>query len=282
MLSLLLKVVKAFFASLNLHLSKKSTWLARESLIKSLGIEIHRIRFIELVKTSGLPDGFQHFLQQNLSFSNSQMNQDLLALYLFSGESGFFCEVGGGDGITYSNTKILEDRGWQGVIVEPSKKNILKIRKSRKAKLVTKLAWSKSAEYLTFVETKNLELSTIDTLVTSDNNAPDRSDVLSIYKVETITLTQIFEEAHAPARPEYLSLDTEGSELEILRGLDFDRFTPLLISCEHNFTPQRDLILELLTLKGYTRIFVDFSRHDDWYLLETFANSLEVNVLNRI
>ena len=49
--------------------------------------------------------------------------------------------------------------------------------------------------------------------------------------------------------------------------LDFDRYRFKVITCEHNHTPQREKIFDLLTSKGYVRKLEDVSKWDDWYVL---------------
>jgi hypothetical protein len=64
-----------------------------------------------------------------------------------------------------------------------------------------------------------------------------------------------------------LSMDTEGSEFEILKNFDFKEFKFDLILVEHNNTFKRELLKELLARNGYARI--NFSERDieDWYAL---------------
>ena len=70
----------------------------------------------------------------------------------------------------------------------------------------------------------------------------------------------------APRNMEYLSIDTEGSEYDILSQLDFDRYMFGVITCEHNFLPAREQIHRLLTSHGYVRKLEDISKFDDWYV----------------
>jgi len=62
----------------------------------------------------------------------------------------------------------------------------------------------------------------------------------------------------------YLSLDTEGSELEILKSVDFQKYIFGLIDVEHNYVePRRSQIKNLLTSNGY--IYIRENRWDDCY-----------------
>ncbi len=86
--------------------------------------------------------------------------------------------------------------------------------------------------------------------------------------VETISLNDLLLEHGAPRHVDFLSVDTEGSEFEILNALDFDRWRPRTIAVEHNFTPLREKLFDLLSAQGYRRMWEGFSRFDDWYVLD--------------
>ena len=66
---------------------------------------------------------------------------------------------------------------------------------------------------------------------------------------------------------DYLSIDTECSELAILQSLDFDKWSFRIITVEHNFSAKtRDSIHALLTSRGYQRALSEISLFDDWYV----------------
>jgi hypothetical protein len=85
--------------------------------------------------------------------------------------------------------------------------------------------------------------------------------------VRTISLNDLLQKHNAPAEIDYLSIDTEGSEFEILNAFDFSKHRVKVITCEHNYTEMREKIFKLLTENGYSRIYVEFSGFDDWYVL---------------
>ncbi|WP_199925172.1 FkbM family methyltransferase [Neorhizobium sp. SOG26] len=70
----------------------------------------------------------------------------------------------------------------------------------------------------------------------------------------------------APRQIDYLSIDTEGSEFDILQAFDFGEYEFGIITCEHNYTPQREKIHDLLVANGYVRVWEKVSRFDDWYI----------------
>ena len=88
----------------------------------------------------------------------------------------------------------------------------------------------------------------------------------------TITLNDLLEQSNAPLYIDYLSLDTEGSELEILKSVDFSRYKFGIIDVEHNFVePRRSQIRNLLESNGYK--FNVENNFDDNYILIQKNNS---------
>jgi len=84
--------------------------------------------------------------------------------------------------------------------------------------------------------------------------------------VQTVSLEDLLKKNNAPKYIDYLSIDTEGSEYEILSAFNFDEFNIKVITVEHNFTHQRELIFTLLTKHGYKRKYDYVSEFDDWYV----------------
>jgi hypothetical protein len=79
-------------------------------------------------------------------------------------------------------------------------------------------------------------------------------------------LQDLLTEHKAPEVIDFASIDTEGSEFEILNAFDFSRWRFRVMVIEHNFAPQRQNIHALLTQHGYRRVHEPVSRFDDWYL----------------
>jgi FkbM family methyltransferase len=182
-------------------------------------------------------------------------------------KGGYFVEFGATNGIDLSNTYLLETEfSWTGILAEPARVWERELRANRPTTVIETLCvWKDSNSSLVFNETDSPELSTVDSFSNKDSHRNSRREGRK-YEAKTITLRDLLIKHHAPKYVDYLSVDTEGSEFEILNAFNFDEFSFGVISVEHNFTPQRELIFALLTSNGYKRIFEDFSEWDDWYV----------------
>ena len=199
--------------------------------------------------------------------SKSQLRQDLLVVYLENfKKGGYFVEFGATNGIDLSNTYLLETEfEWKGILAEPALCWHSQLQTNRKVHIEKKCVWSNSGDYLEFNETPIPEFSTVSSFSNSDTHESARKRGKN-YTVETISLNDLLEKYLAPRYIDYLSIDTEGSEYEILSALDFEKYSFGVITCEHNFTPQREKIQALLESHGYARKFVEVSEIDDWYV----------------
>ncbi len=200
--------------------------------------------------------------------SYSQLKQDIVALIISNYKNnGYFVEFGACDGIHFSNTLMLEKNyNWTGILAEPSKIYHSDLIKNRSSLVDFRAVYSVSKKILTFKEADQSDLSGITEHFQEDNHY-DKRLLGNEYQVETISLNDLLAEYNAPKMIDYLSLDTEGSEFEILKFFDFSRYSINFISVEHNFvTDQRLLINQLLENNGFVKILEKYSSFDDWYI----------------
>ena len=212
-------------------------------------------------------EAFLAFCYKNCHRSSAQLFQDLFVAYQGrEKKQGFFVEFGATDGVDLSNSLLLEkEYQWRGILAEPGRSWREKLQRNRSCVIDTRCVWSKSGETLLFNETPLPELSTIEAFSGSDCHAPARVGGTH-YPVSTISLNDLLVEHAAPRQLDNLSIDTEGSELEILRAFDFDRHDVSILTVEHNLAPAREDIRLLLEAKGYARKFEALSQWDDWYV----------------
>lgn len=85
--------------------------------------------------------------------------------------------------------------------------------------------------------------------------------------VETVSLNDLLDQHKAPAVIDYMSIDTEGSELDIIAPLDFTRHRPMILTIEHNDNAAKVTKLKtLLEPKGYRHVLERFSQIDSWFV----------------
>ena len=199
--------------------------------------------------------------------SYSQFLQDLWVTYeLPQLRDGFFVEFGAANGVRSSNSCYLErELGWNGILAEPARVWRDALLAERRCFIDTRCVWTVSGERLVFNEASIALHSTIDAFSDSDRLAHTRADG-ERYEVETVSLNDLLAHWKAPRRIDYMSIDTEGSELAILQAFDFDRHDVRLVSVEHNYTDKRQPLHDLLTSKGFRRKFEQLSNVDDWYV----------------
>jgi FkbM family methyltransferase len=224
------------------------------------------IQDLEFIRALG-PANYEPIISL-LSKSKSQLRQDLFVLSEANYKrGGYFVEFGAADGIDLSNTYLLETGfSWSGILAEPARVWEKKLQVNRpNSSIETLCVWKDSNSNLLFNETEHPELSVIDSFSDKDGHSNSRRAVRK-YEVQTISLNDLLRKHQAPKYIDYLSIDVEGAEYEILNAFDFKEFDFGIITIEHNYTPQRDLILELLARNGYKRKFEDISYFDDWYV----------------
>ena len=198
--------------------------------------------------------------------SYSQLSQDLKVIEFYNNkEGGFFIEIGASDVIQLSNTCLLETKyKWKGICCEPIPVRFLKLVKNRPNSICyDEAVYNQSGLTLTFDISNNYDLlSGISDHIDKYKSFVDANK--TPIQVQTISLLDVLKNANAPLFIEYMSLDTEGSEFEILKNFDFEKYTFGLIDVEHNYVePRRTEIKNLLLSKGYT--YIGENRWDDMY-----------------
>jgi len=206
------------------------------------------------------------YLLVNFEFSSSQLLCYLIVGYIFERKQGTFVEFGAADGVTLSNTYFLETRlNWTGVVAEPAFGWHEQLTRNRSCKISFAYIYKESYKRVAIVETPDKMLSTISSFRNLDMHANLRESGLG-YEVETLSLEDFLDLNFPVCSVDFLSIDTEGSEYEILANFDFSRFTFGFIAVEHNFNGNRPLISKLLEEAGYLQVLQRVSRWDDWWV----------------
>lgn len=253
-----------------IHNNKEDAIALEGQLMSEFAIQLLNMQKEGTLFNEGLYN-FYSFCQSRLFLSHSQILQDLWVLYMLKEkENGFFVEFGACNGISMSNTLLLEERyNWNGILAEPNPLWHEELFSRRKSRISTKCVSAKSGEIADFLSTPKMpELSRMKNVIPDDVHEKNGNRSLTEQiEVATISLNDLLMEHDAPNFIDYLSIDTEGSELEILESFDFSKFTVNLITVEHaGEISKRAKIKELLESKGFFRWRPEITRWDDWYI----------------
>jgi len=162
---------------------------------------------------------------------------------------GFFVDIGAYDGIQISNTYYLENQlGWSGLCVEPIPKLFAKLARNRKCICVQGCVAASDGD-VDFLEVEGCE--TLSGLATALDETQDKRIIghkinklhLPGFRLETLL------KKHGVEKVDFLSIDTEGSELAILRNFDWAQVKIDVICVENTY--HGDLLAELLYRNGY-------------------------------
>ena len=216
----------------------------------------------------------------------SQLYQDAFAAFIIGEKfDKTFLEFGATNGFDLSNSYMLEKSlGWKGTLSEPSTQWHDELRKNRPfSDIITDCIWSESGMELNFFMSDIGIASTLDAFKESDRlSMPRNTDARiksgkNIY-VKTISLNDVMQKNFKGRAPSYISIDTEGSEYQILSTFDFSRFRPVFFTVEHNFTNQQQKIDNLMQSNNYVRIFKKITAFDAWYVSSEALTQIKDNI----
>jgi FkbM family methyltransferase len=186
-------------------------------------------------------------------------------------DGGFFVELGANDGVTQSNSLYFEKyRGWRGVLVEPAPDNFLKCCANRSRATQVFCAACVSFDYepefvrITYSNlmsvSQGLESDIIDAKAHADSGRRFLRTYEQTFDFGAVArpLSAILTEARAPKTVDFLSLDVEGAEIEVLKGVNHDEFRFKFIIVECRSLPTMN---DFLRGHGY-RLIKNLSEHD--------------------
>lgn len=175
------------------------------------------------------------------TLSASQTGQDLWVYGEAFNEmrNGFFLDVGAHDGLSISNTVILERRfGWKGICIEANPETYAALVKNRKCRCVNVCLDAVEGEV-------DFELNDVFGGIVrhQKNEQGENLGKSSIARLSTRPLTAVLEECGAPREIDYLSIDVEGAEERVFSGLDLEKYRFKVITIERPTEATQNLLI---------------------------------------
>ena len=185
----------------------------------------------------------------------------IIESYFNIDEPGVCVEVGAANGIKGSNTLYFEQRGWNALCIEPNPEHVDSLLKHRKNNLFFACAEKQGLFPLTVFKVGEKNISSSLTSLKPDERLVDaHCDIINesyTVDVNVETLADILEN-HAVNTQfglqrtiDFISIDTEGTELNVLQGFNFKDYDVKLFIIENNYNDPE--IEELMRSKGYMK-----------------------------
>ncbi len=181
----------------------------------------------------------------------SQGGEDLILAKLFKYKpNGFFIDVGANDPVELNNTYLFYKMGWTGLNFEPIPELAEKFKSKRSRDIVIPKAMSNFTGEANFVAGIK-EYQVNSSLLNVD--LPKQSSI----KVKVDKLENILNELKIK-EIDFISIDTEGTEVDVLEGLNLDKYRPRFILAEYNTASRaNDKLSPYLINKGYQPVYIN-------------------------
>jgi FkbM family methyltransferase len=155
-----------------------------------------------------------------------------------SKNQGYFIDIGAHNGIEINNTYYFEQEGWEGICFEPLPEIFIQLKQNRKCKLVNKALSDKqgTASFFNIKGYSNMLSGLVDHypqehIARINREIEEHNQEYDYIEVECSTFNQEVQEKNI----DILSIDTEGSELAILKTIDFNKYNISIIILEYNY-----------------------------------------------
>lgn len=194
--------------------------------------------------------------------SYSQDGEDLFMWKRLKKQRGFYVDVGANDPDRFSNTKLFYSRGWTGINIEPDVQLFQNLKKRRSKDRNVNVGIGENESTIPFYRFVPHTLSTFSS-EEAEKYRVQGYQLVETKSVPVCRLSHLLDEYLPPEKKiDFMSIDTEGFDMHVLRSNDWQRFRPALICIEsvtHTFNrkdnEKDDEHAEFLKSVGYVKIF---------------------------
>lgn len=225
------------------------------------------MELIKKIKVYGIKRVIQYIIPETKRMfrkyfcgSYSHLGEDLFLSRCFpKGYKGFFVDVGANDPKRLNNSYYFYKRGWRGINIEPDPKCFEKIEKQRPEDINLNIGISDKGGNLDCYFFFPSLLNTFSKKE-ADQYISEGYELQEIKKIEVKKLEDVLDK-YLPekVRIDILCIDTEGYDLNVLKGMDIEKFKPKFICVECTHEKEPGGILYMLQACGYSEVFFNGS-----------------------
>lgn len=200
------------------------------------------------------------FFSPHCKKSFSQCGEDIIVKYIFDALgiiNPSYIDIGAHHPFQHSNTALFHLLGSKGVNIEPDPDLFEKFPENRPGDLNLNYGIAKEENELDFFVMKNRTLNTFSRSKAEEYKSEQGIPVSFVKKIPVFPLAKIVESYGNGGFWDFLSIDVEGFELEILKSHDWEKSSPKVICCEtlsfSNFGKgvKEQSLIDFIASKGY-------------------------------
>ena len=202
-----------------------------------------------------IKDKLRRFIHARYRVSFSKAGEDIQLYKLLNRAKGKYLDIGCFEPVTFSNTYFFYLRGWSGVVVDPNPKLEELFKAQRPLDKFINMGISSEPGTLNYYMLP-YKMSSMNTF---DYNFLEKNDLVKFIQKEIevpiVTVKSLVEENNLLDGVDFLDVDVEGLDLEVLNSNNWEAFRPSLVMVETDKTIEEDLsgdVYKLLKSKDYT------------------------------
>lgn len=197
--------------------------------------------------------------------SYSQEGEDMILRRFFENKDvGFYIDVGAHHPKRFSNTYYFYKKGWKGINIDAMPNSMKVFDKLRKRDINIEAAISNEKIILTYYEFNETALNGFSKPISLMRNELENYSIVDSYPITTKTLDEVLNTfiKEIPEEIDFITIDVEGFDFNVLRSLDLNKYRPGLILIEMLSETLEDIIyneisfyLKKFDYKPYAKTF---------------------------
>lgn len=186
--------------------------------------------------------------------SYSQFLEDIILYHLLKGkQSGIYVDIGANDPLHLNNTHFFYKKGWRGINIEPNPILLDKFKLIRPEDININVGVGESNGILPFYILEDDTISSFNYKFAVKNAKNFNSRIVAKKNIEILTIKSILNEYLKDNAIDFMSIDVEGYDLEVLKGNDWIKFRPKIVLVESN--RQGSLIAQYMKNIDYELVY---------------------------
>jgi FkbM family methyltransferase len=236
----------------------------KKAIINLFPARLRNLFVFEYLRSKGMDNGYYKVVY-------AQQGEDLfLQTYFPAGYKGFYVDIGAFHPFQYSNTYLLGRNGWKGINIEPNPEIFELFARYRPNDINLNLAVGKDGEDIAYYQFNHPALNSLDREHVANWSQRPGFEILATKLVATVSLEKLLKKFLPQNQTiDFMSVDTEGWDLQVLQSNNWERYRPVLVAVEDSqavanisapgpiVTYLHEVGYELLSITGITLFFRD-------------------------